>query len=524
MTAIETMHLFSDRVIYCAESDKESDTYRAKFVICDFGENENHVALNRDTIEGWMGTLVNKPLVGKIAATARGRVDFTGHNKKIVKRVDEHGRVCQDVTFDTAAFGTFTGVGIEKVDGTECIVASCEIWKRFENACALIMERIKAGALHTSWEISVLKSHADTRGQNRVKVIDDGIFTAHCLLGEAVLPAYESSRLLEVAEAEPCFEDELAEALQQDMGTLTHILKEKEDRPLKVITEESACGELQTAEADGKSTSAAQQTNVENAEKAPKADGGEKDSQDAESRPDGEATGEAESASLTDHDLFAKLQRAVFDALGESYIAFHFPVERTIWVKQSHPPLAELEYVLLTYTIVDDEVVLGEPQKATLALRVQDMNTRLDELNNAIAAANEEIRQKDQQIAELNRQIAELAVFRNQVEQAEQERVAREQAEKMEALRRYAVDSGFIAAAEVADGGSLAALILENDEAGIKSVIADRFMESMKRRPKGNARETAQAEYKKPEVKAGLINAPYADDVREIMDSYLHKK
>lgn len=523
MTAIETMQLFSDRV-YCAESDRESDTYRAKFVICDFGENENHVALNRDTIEGWMNTLVNKPLVGKIAATARGRIDFTGHNRKVVKRVDESGQIYQDVMFDTAAFGTFTDVAIEEVDNIECIVATCEIWKRFENACALIMDRIKAGALHTSWEIAVLKSHLDTRGRNRTKVIDDGIFTAHCLLGEAVSPAYESSRLLEVAEAEPCFEDELAEALQQDMGTLTHIFKEKEDRPLEMITEDNVCGELQTAQINGENTPDAPQTSAENAEAAPETNGSEEASPGAESQPESETSGEAESASLTERDLFAKLQHAVFDALGESYIAFHFPAEKTIWVKRDHPRQADLEYILLTYTVVDDEIVLSEPQKATLALRVQDVNARLGELNDAIAAANETIRQRDRQIAELNQQIAKLGVFKNQVEQAEQERLALEQAEKKEALRRYAVDSGFIAPAEVAEGGSLAALIQETDEAGIKSVIADRFMESMKKRTKGRARETAQAECKKPEVKAGLINAPCDDDVREIMDSYLRKK
>lgn len=74
---MDKVQIYSNRVICCAQ-EETTDTYTAKFVICDFSVNENRRQLNQDTIKNWMGTLVNKPLVGKIVTTSKGS-DFTGH-------------------------------------------------------------------------------------------------------------------------------------------------------------------------------------------------------------------------------------------------------------------------------------------------------------------------------------------------------------------------------------------------------------------------------------------------------------
>ena len=112
MTVLETVQLYSNRVIECSQENEYSDTYKVKFVICDFSTNHNHVKLNRDKIDGWMGTLKNKPIVGKLVSTGRGGMDFSGHNAKIVMRTDDNGNMYKDMVFDTSAFGTFTDVGI----------------------------------------------------------------------------------------------------------------------------------------------------------------------------------------------------------------------------------------------------------------------------------------------------------------------------------------------------------------------------------------------------------------------------
>ena len=193
---------FYSRNICCSEITEHPDHYLAKFVICDFSVNGNQVALNRDTIESWMSTLVGNPLVGKLVVAPKGELDFSGHNMKVVTRKDNDGNEYKTAEFDTDAFGSFQSVGIEKIDDTDFIVASCKIWKRYPKACATILRRIESGTLNTSWEIDVLKAHKGIVGGRMAKIIDDGVFTAHCLLGANVEPAYKCSKLLEVAETD----------------------------------------------------------------------------------------------------------------------------------------------------------------------------------------------------------------------------------------------------------------------------------------------------------------------------------
>ena len=103
---------FYSRNICCSEITEHPDHYLAKFVICDFSVNGNQVALNRDTIESWMSTLVGNPLVGKLVVAPKGELDFSGHNMKVVTRKDNDGNEYKTAEFDTDAFGSFQSVGI----------------------------------------------------------------------------------------------------------------------------------------------------------------------------------------------------------------------------------------------------------------------------------------------------------------------------------------------------------------------------------------------------------------------------
>ena len=112
--------------------------------------------LNRATIDSWLQTLVNKPVVGKISGN-----DFTSHQYKNGK-------------FNTDAFGVFTKVYISTLDtGDECIIAEGMIWKRFEKACAIIQSRISRGlTVSSSWELINNESHIEEIDGRKVKVID----------------------------------------------------------------------------------------------------------------------------------------------------------------------------------------------------------------------------------------------------------------------------------------------------------------------------------------------------------------
>ena len=188
-----------------SESEEDRDYLNIKFVLCDFKPNGNDVMLNRATIDSWLQTLVNKPVVGKISGN-----DFTSHQYKNGK-------------FNTDAFGVFTKVYISTLDtGDECIIAEGMIWKRFEKACGIIQSRISRGlTVSSSWELINNGSHIEEIDGRRVKVIDSGLFTGHCLLGAKTPPAYDCSKVIDVAEKEPNQEEiEFSQALLDDINNI----------------------------------------------------------------------------------------------------------------------------------------------------------------------------------------------------------------------------------------------------------------------------------------------------------------
>ena len=188
-----------------SENEEDRDYLNIKFVLCDFKPNGNDVMLNRATIDSWLQTLVNKPVVGKISGN-----DFTSHQYKNGK-------------FNTDAFGVFTKVYISTLDtGDECIIAEGMIWKRFEKACGIIQSRISRGlTVSSSWELINNGSHIEEIDGRKVKVIDSGLFTGHCLLGSKTPPAYDCSRVIDVAEQtlEEQFV-EFSQALQEDINNI----------------------------------------------------------------------------------------------------------------------------------------------------------------------------------------------------------------------------------------------------------------------------------------------------------------
>ena len=517
---------FYSRNICCSEITEHPDHYLAKFVICDFSVNGNQVALNRDTIESWMSTLVGNPLVGKLVVAPKGELDFSGHNMKVVTRKDSEGNEYKTAEFDTDAFGCFQSVGIEKIDDTDFIVASCKIWKRYPKACATILRRIESGTLNTSWEIDVLKAHKGIVGGRMAKIIDDGVFTAHCLLGANVEPAYKCSKLLEVAETD--FGLELANAYIEDTKEISNIeSNEKEAKNLELNKDK----ETQTAQVEPTEPEQAEQTPAGEPDAAPATEPttpAEPDVQTSEeggetppptepetgAEPAGEPEPESthETSSLTGHDLYEKLNEAVVKFNSDMYLAEVFPEDHTIWCKKFGRCMNDLDYIMFSYTVEGNDVSLGEPQNITLTVSISDVNTKIAELNNTIASLNTELQS-------VKEEVASLTPYKDQAEKAEAEKAAAELAQKKEDLRQYAISSKMITEAEVSEGGDYASLIENLDETGIKSVIAERCVEAAKKAPAEKKIETSEV-HKPESIKLNLNETKYdanASDVKSIM-------
>ena len=501
---------FYSRNICCSEITEHPDHYLAKFVICDFSVNGNQVALNRETIERWMSTLVGNPLVGKLVVAPKGELDFSGHNMKVVTRKDADGNEYKTAEFDTDAFGSFQSVGIEKIDDTDFIVASCKIWKRYPKACATILRRIESGTLNTSWEIDVLKAHKGIVGGRMAKIIDDGVFTAHCLLGANVEPAYKCSKLLEVAETD--FGLELANAYIEDTKEISNIeSNEKEAKNLKLNKDK----ETQTAQVENSTeTEQAEQTATESTTEPTtpaepdvqtSEEGGEtppptepETSTEPAGEPEPEST--TETSSLTGRDLYMKLEDAVSKISSDYYMTDMFPEDHTIWCKK-WGYMNELDYIMFPYTVEGDEVSLGEPQNITLTVSVSQVNTKIDELNKTVASLNTELQSaKDE--------IAELTPYKEQAEKAAAEKAEAELAQKKENLRQYAISSKMITEAELTGEGEFASMIENLDEAGINGVIASRCVEAAKKAPAEKKIETSEV-HKSESIKLNLNETKY---------------
>nr|DAN17219.1 MAG TPA: hypothetical protein [Caudoviricetes sp.] len=502
---------FYSRNICCSEITEHPDHYLAKFIICDFSVNGNQVALNRETIESWMSTLVGNPLVGKLVVAPKGELDFSGHNMKVVTRKDADGNEYKTAEFDTDAFGSFQSVGIEKIDDTDFIVASCKIWKRYPKACATILRRIESGTLNTSWEIDVLKAHKGIVGGRMAKIIDDGVFTAHCLLGANVEPAYKCSKLLEVAETD--FGLELANAYIEDTKEISNIEsnekeaknlelnKDKETQAAQVENQtETEQAEQTTTESTTEPTTPAEpdvQTSEEGGETPPPTE--PETSTEPAGEPEPEST--TETSSLTGRDLYMKLEDAVSKISSDYYMTDMFPEDHTIWCKK-WGYMNELDYIMFPYTVEGDEVSLGEPQNITLTVSVSQVNTKIDELNKTVASLNTELQSaKDE--------IAELTPYKEQAEKAAAEKAEAELAQKKENLRQYAISSKMITEAELTGEGEFASMIENLDEAGINGVIASRCVEAAKN-AKPAEKNIETSEVHKPEsIKLNLNETKY---------------
>lgn len=227
-------------------------------------------------------------------------------------------------------------------------------------------------------------------------------------------------------------------------------------------------------------------------------------SDDPEEEPADEP--EEETSALTQWDLFDRITRACREKLGGwGYIAYWFPANDVVWYRDEEHAPSELDYVFFVYTVNDDDTVSvddGIPVKLSVSVA---------EVNDALAAKDDAIAQAATEISSLKQKLAELEPFVEAYEQAEAERKQAEANAKMDELRRYALRSGLISEADL-ETEEIQHMIAELDEAGIKQVIASRYMASLSEKPAPEVKETpvVTASLTEEEVKPVYTNAVLA--------------
>lgn len=153
------------------------------------------------------------------------------------------------------------------------------------------------------------------------------------------------------------------------------------------------------------------------------------------------------------------------------WLGYHFPADRVVWCEYEGRE-TELDYALFTYEVKDNAVEVSDPEYVKLTVSIQNVNEEIAKKDAALAKANETINN-------LMNEIATLEKYRVQIEEQNRAKEEEERKARRDSLIAYALKSKFITEFEIANDEAIAKMIENIDEAGIKGIIAERFMKSL---------------------------------------------
>lgn len=444
--------------------------------------NANGIGLSSKANQESFNTLIDMPIVAKI--NNRGN-KFGSHEAQR----DKDGNI---IGFGTSAYGTHTEVWVEE-DEVEipnkgklklpCLFAKSKVWKRFENVCNLIENKIKNpekynGGLYSSWEL-VGDEYELIDGKKMYKSFT---FLSNCLID--VMPAYfKNSKTLAVAEQESNFENDLSQAFKLDNEKINN-----------------------------------------------------------EGNGGNEMTKKIEQSALNTRDLAFKLSKALnpkgWD--GEEYFSIQemYPEEKKVMCVDIFASSTD-EVCVFPYTVSEnDEVMVGECTRRKISeliaekqnvniqvnlddtakllsekeIKISDLEKTLGEKDTKISELEDELSQKvdamvkiSEKVANLETEIAELQPLKAEKEEAQRLAKEAELSEKKEALKVVATKGGYITSEELETSEELKALIDNLDEKGIKAIVADRFIASLDTKETEKDTEVSEVETKE-KVKTDLNN------------------
>lgn len=463
------------------------DHRMATFLISVLDEFDlNHRMIPKESGELYHSSMIGFPILAKMVCNEAGDpVDFAGHEMYIV--LDENGN--QQVRFNTHPIGSVVESWIEEREvagytGKKfCIMIKAKLWStRYPEYFAVLDKLWAAHNVKSSWELTVQEAVQTAQG----RILKAFSFIGNTLLGSNVAGAVPGAGVYEYAQADP--EVELAAALSRDVFASKEgprkedkILDNTEKELEQTVTDTAGAG---TQAEPVQDTAAAGEENA--TDPAGKVDGAAAGSDSsAAGTPDGTAD-TPDAAMLTSIDLRQRIAQAYRNANPRSYayVAFWFPADNQAWMG-CDDRVSELDYVRVTYTVENDEVVITSSEPVKLTVSIANVNDALASRDHAIAAANERIN-------ELTAQVSALQPYKDAADQAERERIEAETAEKRKAFREKMEASKLFTDDELETSEVLKAMIDSLDETALRAEIAERFMSKLEQ-DAGRTTETAQA-------------------------------
>ena len=315
----------------------------------------------KESGEKYCDTIIGYPVVTKLEKNIFGQpIDFGGH-ELIVKKA-KYGK--KKSYFNTVPIGSVIDSWCEEreVDGyegtPECILIKTKLWtSRFPEYFKVFDKLWDDGNISSSWELTA--TEVVTKGVNKIYKVFE--FIGNCILGSNRNPAVPGAGVIEYAEMDD-LEEQLSFALLADISN-TDIanyedIEEKEDMNLaektkKDVSVEDTEKEKETSDSVDETEKNKKKKDEETAEKKKKTSCAEdtsetKETAESDVEPENNLE-EPETASLTDRDLFRKINKACEDAIKFwGYISYWFPEEHTVWFKSDDAP-TQLDYKLFKY-------------------------------------------------------------------------------------------------------------------------------------------------------------------------------
>ena len=439
--------------------------------LCYYGEpNLNGVVLPVEGADEKAQTLINMPVQAKYKVAKDGKTpDLGGHEAYI----DRDGDLC----FATESIGTHISVEVKddtvEVNGEKktlpCLFSTSRIWKRNKNIIKAIKSLFDRGLLHSSWEIATKKYSFD----EGIKTLTDYEFLGNALLGSTTPGAYPCAVALDMSSLEQSGL-ELAEAFTIDK-------EENELAKKKIETEVSE--EIEVTIPDESTEEVVAEVTESNVETPEVAESVTETSETSEETLEEPTT---ETSALTVYDLRCRIAEACTQMYGDwCYVAFWFPEEHTVWCDYCGKK-SDLDFLLFTYEVAEDVVTVSEPVPVSLTVSISEVNKVISEKDDALVKANETIQN-------LENQVSALQPFKDAADKAELEKAEAEKTEKRNNLKTYAMKSGFISEEEISENAEIAEMVENLNEAGIKAIIAERFMASLSGKVETSSVETASA-------------------------------
>lgn len=452
------------------------DHKMATFLISVLDEYDlNGRMIPKESGELYHSSIVGFPILAKMVCNEAGDpVDFAGHEMYIV--TDEDGQ--SQVRFNTHPVGSVVESWIEEravagyIGKKSCIMIKAKLWStRYPEYFAVLDKLWAANNVKSSWEMTVQEAVQTARG----RILKTFAFIGNTLLGSTVQGAVPGAGIYEYAQADS--ELELAAALSKDV--CMEEAQRKEDETLEnneILEQEQIATEIQDetvvepmeAEVSESETPAEEQAAV--AEETPADESEDTAVEDAEAETVQAENAPVEEVSmLTERDLRQRVGQAYANQYGGwCWVAFWFPANNEAWVECDERE-SEMDYIRVTYSVNEDVVQINTAEPVKLTVSVSEINQALSARDEAIAQANETIN-------ELSAQIAALQPYKDAADQAEQERIEAELAEKRIAFKQKMMASKLFAEDEIETSEVLQSMIERLDENALKGEIAERFM------------------------------------------------